>query len=440
MEGKNKKSKKINKLKSFDIIIIGGGISGLYTAYNLIKKHKNKKILLLESNDRLGGRILTINHNDVQYEAGAGRFHNNQYRFMNLLKDLKLDSKLIPITDHTKFIPFPKNKYIDDKYFHKILDNQNIINEILQLIKDNLITEEELINNSFLELIDKKLKFKYPNVKEIFEDTYEYWSEIAIMNSYDALKIITQDFITSNQYYVLHGGLSQVIDKLEKKISKNVKIIKSCMVNKITKEKKKETLYTINEKYSTHKLILALPKHSLLNIDFIKKNKYLSKLLNTIEESPLLRVYAQYPKNIINHHTWFDKYPNKIVTGSKLKYIIPIDYSKGLTMITYTDGKYTKPWINSISNNNLEHKIKVELKKTFPDIDIPEPSWVKPHLWTYGAGYWKKGIKSDDYLDKIIHPNKDEDLYICNENYSKHQTWMEGALQSSNMVIKLIKF
>ena len=35
--------------------------------------------------------------------------------------------------------------------------------------------------------------------------------------------------------------------------------------------------------------------------------------------------------------------------------------------------------------------------------------------------------------DDILAIAKDEDLYICNENYSKHQTWMEGALQSSNI-------
>ena len=45
----------------YDYIIIGAGISGLYTAY-LIKKHKaNSKILILEANNYIGGRMGTDN-------------------------------------------------------------------------------------------------------------------------------------------------------------------------------------------------------------------------------------------------------------------------------------------------------------------------------------------------------------------------------------------
>ena len=43
----------------YDIIIIGGGIAGLYKAHQHLKKDPNKKILLLEAANRLGGRIYT---------------------------------------------------------------------------------------------------------------------------------------------------------------------------------------------------------------------------------------------------------------------------------------------------------------------------------------------------------------------------------------------
>ena len=42
-----------------DIIIIGGGISGLYCFYELEKKYKNLKISLFEKNNYFGGRFLT---------------------------------------------------------------------------------------------------------------------------------------------------------------------------------------------------------------------------------------------------------------------------------------------------------------------------------------------------------------------------------------------
>ena len=44
-------------MKTYDLIIIGGGISGLYLAYKLYSNYKD--ILLLEVSSELGGRIKT---------------------------------------------------------------------------------------------------------------------------------------------------------------------------------------------------------------------------------------------------------------------------------------------------------------------------------------------------------------------------------------------
>ena len=42
-------------MKNYDIIIIGGGIAGIYSMYNLKKKYPKLKVLLLEKEDRFGG-------------------------------------------------------------------------------------------------------------------------------------------------------------------------------------------------------------------------------------------------------------------------------------------------------------------------------------------------------------------------------------------------
>ena len=45
-------------MAEYDVVIIGGGIGGLYTAWRLGKK-TNLKILVLEASNRFGGRYMT---------------------------------------------------------------------------------------------------------------------------------------------------------------------------------------------------------------------------------------------------------------------------------------------------------------------------------------------------------------------------------------------
>jgi monoamine oxidase len=52
-------------MSKFEVIIIGGGISGLAAANELIKSGI-KNVLVLEGNDRLGGRINTVRDQGIE--------------------------------------------------------------------------------------------------------------------------------------------------------------------------------------------------------------------------------------------------------------------------------------------------------------------------------------------------------------------------------------
>jgi cytochrome b involved in lipid metabolism len=129
----------------------------------------------------------------------------------------------------------------------------------------------------------------------------------------------------------------------------------------------------------------------------------------------------------------------KISTNLPIKYIIPVNYEKGVIMISYTDSKFAKYWIKQVSEGTFEATLNKQLKQLFPDIDIPKAKWYKHCPWISGAGYWKKG-----YDRKIIMPQMIEalghhkNLYICGENYSSHQAWVEGALETADMVLDKI--
>ena len=58
----------------YDYIIVGGGISGLFMAYKL--GETNKDVLLVESTNMLGGRLLTKQEKGVQFELGGARMYH----------------------------------------------------------------------------------------------------------------------------------------------------------------------------------------------------------------------------------------------------------------------------------------------------------------------------------------------------------------------------
>lgn len=461
IKNQKKKSKKPNK-KKYDTIIVGAGISGLYTAYQIIKKHPKHKILIIEGSDRYGGRLNTINYKGTTYEAGGARFNNKHKRVIELIKNFKLSTNKVPIPSDIYFKPHPKHKFDKynyiDKFVNKngIIDINPLIQELVELKKTGKISYQELINHSLIDIIDKKLGHKYQDIAYVFEQIFEYWSEIAILNAHESIQLFKNDFNTQIQFYILNGGLSQLINNFVDYLKKhNVEFKKNCYLDNIhkyidTKDKynvgnsgnKVVSIYVLDvlknytekQQLLCNHIILAIQQKDLLKIDFLSRHQNISKLLKSISPQPLYRIYARYP--IEKGKVWFQNIP-KICTNLHIKFIIPYNVQKGLIMISYTDGKEAKYWNDKLADgeNVLMKKINSELSKLFPDINIPEPLWVKHHYWSSGAAYWKTGVESHLVIPKIITPfGQQESVYICGENFSNHQAWMEGALQTSELV------
>jgi len=73
----------------YDVVVVGGGISGLTAAYELTKA--GKSVLVLEKEARFGGRIKTKRWPSGQYsEEGAEDIIDNEENLLGLIKDLGL--------------------------------------------------------------------------------------------------------------------------------------------------------------------------------------------------------------------------------------------------------------------------------------------------------------------------------------------------------------
>ncbi len=400
----------------YDVVIIGGGISGLYAAYNL---YKNKKILVIERSSELGGRIKTDKIGDFPIELGAARFSNKHKHFMALLNKFKFQDKFIKLS-----------KEIDHYYLNKKI-NYNTSKYLKKLNSSKKKYTKDYLQK--ITLLQYSQKILGDDETDKLRLMFGYDAEFFKLNSYSALKMFDQDLLKDVTYYVVNGGFTQLIDKLEEfLIDKGVTIKKEKNIIDIQHN---NIIDHTNTKYSFNNLILAIPKVDLKYFDIFKDYN----LLDNVSQIPLIRIYAKYPKNK-NGKVWFHNI-KRTITNNFIRHIIPIDYDNGIIMISYSDYNIAEMWNNIylLGEKELTKKINSEIKKLLK-INIPDPIEYNVYFWKEGVHMWKTNTKMDQDYSKIIKPFPKHNIYICNEAYSKHQCWIEGSLKMSKDVTnKIIK-
>ena len=416
----------------YDIIIVGAGISSLYTAYKLIQQNPKLKILILEKNDYIGGRIKTgyhkIENHMYQFEEGAGRFNDNHKLLLKLIKELNLAKYIQKINAKITFKPSTKynKKFINESPF-------KYIDKVIKASKKR--SKRYLQRFVFIEYAKKVLP---SNQIKFILNSFGYYKQLVKMNAYNAIKLFSKGMNTDLQFYGLKCGLSKITKKLTdylKDKSKSCKILLNKNVKNIMYDIEKSifTLYTNddnNTSYQSKKCILAIPKPDLLKFKILNE---VEPILKSIGTKSLCRIYSIFKKDDI----WFKDITK--TTNNNSRYIIPIDKEYGLIMISYSDSKFAHYWkrLKEESESKFIHQLKENIYKTF-HIKIKSPIYTKFCYWELGTGFWLKDKDSTILSKKILKPYNNIPLYICGENYSESQGWMEGALETSEKMIKKI--
>ena len=215
-----------------DIAVIGGGISGLYTAYRYLKRHPTKRVILLEKyTDRLGGRIHTYHDSIMDVEIGAGRINSQHRLVMGLVKELGLQKQLVEIGKDNAFMstktPGHKIHSVLEIVSGQALASLGIVplkrpsmpfDELIAvLVKESKRWPKHRLQSMTFQEYAKSVIGN--TLVQVIIDTFGYYSEIVIMNAYDALRLM-RELDPTNRFYVLDGGLSLIIDRLEAAIRK----------------------------------------------------------------------------------------------------------------------------------------------------------------------------------------------------------------------------
>ena len=96
-------------------------------------------------------------------------------------------------------------------------------------------------------------------------------------------------------------------------------------------------------------------------------------------------------------------------------------------------------------HHRAPHEMVMEMHRQIAQMhdiqDAPEPFDAAYMDWSvdpYGGGvhFWNRGYKSWEVLEQMTQPVADFPCYVCGEAYSTNQTWVEGALQTAEIVLQ----
>lgn len=397
---------------NYDIIIIGGGISGLYSAYKILQIAPKTKLLVLERYNKkwMGGRMgnALFQGTVVVNGAGVGRKEKDKLLF-HLLDDMNIPYKegivshnhaqtISPICNVEQIFHMLKRKFKENP------SNVTFKRFALPILGSNLY-KQFIICSGYSDYENSDVGHTLYHYG--FDDTYSNWTALYI-------------------------PWKQLIETISKKIGLHC-IQPSSEVMRI--DNSSMNTFTVHietgKTYSCNKVILATNITSI--IDLLPRNL----IYQQIHGQPFLRVYGKFNKASIQIMKQFI-HGSTIVPGP-LKKIIPMDPDKGVYMIAYTDNQgaeYLKDYLENTPTNRDFFCHLLEKSIGIP-IGTLRLIAIKDFYWSVGTHYFEplRGPFKDrkDFIKKAQNPM--DGMLVVGEMISMKQGWTEGALESVESVI-----
>ena len=461
------------------IFIVGGGITGLYTALRIKEKRPEYQVTIFEKTIRFGGKFRTSKWNNFNIEFGPTYIKPIiQPSFSKLLKDLNIQlieskSSLIHcnLPNICEMSMLEKVTLLHEPEFSpayslmklgvkQILENQ--FEEICALQKterDTMIMNEVKYENKYLHeygiwnLLSKELSKKAVD----FIQSHTVYCSIIMMNSNAANTIsMFLDIICNNDenFLQIKEGSSSLIDKIVEKL-KLVDVnflFNHCIVevDNVTNEDVK--LFTKNgEVFYGDTVIFAIPpkRYELLKGLDQGIKELISDSMILFETCKLVCIFD----NPVFDHTNIPKLNFNVDNINCREINYKYDEINKCGIITLSCDKSTMHfWSSYIKNKNhtipndvtkydmLETNLYVVLNQLFPDSEsrilyYSLIDWSRKRGNTSGYYLLKPGYKQSTLFEKC---NRMKNIYITGSMWNINPFFIEGSLVYSEKIAELL--
>ncbi|HET7868120.1 MAG TPA: FAD-dependent oxidoreductase [Burkholderiaceae bacterium] len=519
--------------ENIDIAIVGGGVSGVYSAWRLKQAQPNKKIVVFEAGNHIGGRLLSVQPPDIPdmvAELGGMRILPAvQPLITQLIAELNRE---VPSGGPIELYDFPVDQpqnlaYLRGVYLRlsdfttqpakvpyqlSFLDRGasagsiilNAIEQIVPGITAPKLSEEQrrkmAQEASFAGLPLYQQGFWNVLLRVINGEAYQlgvdaggYNSTLSNWNAADAIPWYLSDFGIDPKYKGFRKGFQQVPKTLAQLFTdKKGEVRLQTTVSSLRWESGTFEFLAGGKPVKARQLVLAMPRRS---IDLLGATSPLlqeiQRLTSSVTPRPLFKLFTTY------HNPWWlaagytdangtyvPVQAGRSVTDLPVRQTYywprsdgkPATQGRAMLLASYDDGSNTGFWDGLRPQRHLPRPPGQEVA-TVADPFVGEAGGKSESAWgeyraprlmvsevarqlatmhglsytpevlnaafrdwgddPFGGGWnsWNIGVKSWEVKQQIIKPLACP-LFICGEAYSDAQGWVEGALQTADMMLK----
>ena len=422
-----------------DIIIIGGGIAGLYAAYQIKRTTPpNTTFLVLEKNPRqwLGGRAgnETFYGANIVVGAGVGR-KEKDHALIKLLKDTKTHTS--EFTSSRIYIP-------------RALFQPDDIMNAMQRLKCEYNKRPEYYRHSrktfkqfFIDTLgDGEYRSFVTSAgytdfedADIYETLYHYGMDDNV-SGWTAIHVPWKDLIDS-LYQKIGGGSRHFRFSTEVTRIRKIEYNPGCIFEVETATSKATP--GSNKAYYANKVVLAPTVDAVRKI--VPGASAQRSVYQQIQGQPFLIVYAKFDRESAEIMKKYVTSFTVLQTGH-LQKMIPMDPDKGVYMIAYSDNQHARTLKAKGALENTRKNCEMYSKWAADALGIPHSTpihiiAIKDYYWSVGTHFYTplpKEFKTRvDFIRHAQHPMKG--MVVVGEMVSRDQGWVEGALESVDKVI-----
>lgn len=455
-----------------DVAIIGCGVSGTYCAAKISEKYPEKRVVLYDALDRIGGRLFSVRFPDMPHvpvELGGMRFSTCHYKVNSLIDHLGLPTELFSGKTkeslyYLRGVHLKSSELIDPKKLPYKLAIDEEGKSPYQILMNAVTTAiPDIEHLTYEEWLEKKESYQWQGkylhecswqrllAENMSDEAFQFLVDLGYIQLTAEVSAYTQldGFLDKSQgvYKIISTGyqsLPETLANIAKKQGVGIEL-----ETKLVRIEQNELIFEGPggiKAVHAKSVIFAVTPPALLQ--FWEASPCLQTLVKKEEldvfwSNPLSKLFFAYRSPWWRELGLYDgsstttlPIRNCFYFGTESEaYVGEKDNHNALLLASY-QGSFPSFWKTAEVIEFGQHC----LKKLHGIEDIPAPyaavffNWDSPpHFGAYF--FWKMGVKPKDWYEKHCQLG-DSSFFIVGSEYSTKQGWVEGALETCDQLLE----